>query len=256
MWVVDSCIVQLSHWSLYIWFPCLALSWILIDISVHFLYHELVDCINDDWWTLTCNVSTSTLLPIPSLPSNLYLPKCSACTSKSKPERICDECLKGVVSFALQVCGGSAHDSAVSPLLCGVSRDRTSLIRNPLPQKEARHRPIMAITTTEQAAGTAWLLPRNWLARSPAKVELCIPVQRDIVLLTSSSCLKPGILENQYPKTNATAWNVITGRINLRPSAERIWLRLIESGLPMQSEVHTIATNGITGRRRVTTGFA
>lgn len=62
-------------------------------------------------------------------------------------------------------------------------------MREPLPQKEARHRPIMAMTTTEQAAGTAWLLPRNCVARRPARVELCIPVQSEMVRHTGSSCL-------------------------------------------------------------------
>lgn len=47
----------------------------------------------------------------------------------------------------------------------------------------------MAMATTEQAAGTAWLLPRNCVASNPASVELCIPVHNDIVLQTSSSCL-------------------------------------------------------------------
>ena len=133
---------------------------------------------------------TSTLLPIPSpLKPLIFTFPNAVCSSKSKTRKNLRWISQGVVPLALQVCCGSAHDSAALSLVCGVSRDRTSLIRSPLPQKEARHRPIMAITTTEHAAGTAWLLPRNWLASSPAKVELCIPVQRDIVRLTSSSCL-------------------------------------------------------------------
>ncbi|KAF5796166.1 hypothetical protein HanXRQr2_Chr08g0348221 [Helianthus annuus] len=47
----------------------------------------------------------------------------------------------------------------------------------------------MAIATTEHAGGTAWLLPKNCVARRPASVELCIPVHSEIVLLTFSSCL-------------------------------------------------------------------
>lgn len=65
-----------------------------------------------------------------------------------------------------------------------------SLILDPVPQKDARLRPTIAINTTEQAAGTAWLPPRNCVARSPASVELCIPVQSEIVLQADSSCLE------------------------------------------------------------------
>ena len=64
-----------------------------------------------------------------------------------------------------------------------------SLILNPLPQKDARINPMIAMATTEQAAGTALVLPRNWVANSPARVELCIPVQSEIVLQTFSSFL-------------------------------------------------------------------
>ena len=49
---------------------------------------------------------------------------------------------------------------------------------------------MIAIATTEHAAGTAWLLPRNCVASSPANVELCIPVHNEIVLQTDSSCLE------------------------------------------------------------------
>jgi len=48
---------------------------------------------------------------------------------------------------------------------------------------------MIAMATTEHAGGTACVLPRKWVARSPAKVELCIPVHNEIVLLASSSCL-------------------------------------------------------------------
>lgn len=82
------------------------------------------------------------------------------------------------------------HQTLTVELLCGISRDGRSLIREPLPQKEARQRPMIAIATTEHAGGTAWLLPRNCVARSPARVELCIPVHNEIVLLISSSCLR------------------------------------------------------------------
>jgi len=93
----------------------------------------------------------------------LYFPKCHLYI-KSEPERIFPRMSLEVwlvpllYRFVVASADDIAHDSAVWPR---VSRVRTSLIRNPLPQKEARHRPIMAITTTEQAAGTAWLLPRN-----------------------------------------------------------------------------------------------
>jgi len=60
-----------------------------------------------------------------------------------------------------------------------------------LPQNEPRESPIIAITTTEHAGGTAWLPPRNCVARSMASVELCMPVQREIVFDTFSSCLHP-----------------------------------------------------------------
>lgn len=89
---------------------------------------------------------------------------------------------------ALKSCFTLHWASTVEPV-CGRSRDGRSLIRPPLPQKEARLRPMIAMATTEQAGGTAWLPPRNWVARSPARVELCIPVHREIVLQTSSSCL-------------------------------------------------------------------
>lgn len=68
--------------------------------------------------------------------------------------------------------------------------------------------------------------------------------------------LKAGILETQYPNVNATVWNAKTGRTNLRPSEDRIWLLFIARGLPIQIEVHIIATNGITGWITFTTGFA
>lgn len=70
-----------------------------------------------------------------------------------------------------------------------VSEKGRSRIRKPFPQKEARHRPIIAIVTTEHAGGTACVLPRNCVASSPAKVELCMPVHNEIVLVASSSCL-------------------------------------------------------------------
>ena len=73
---------------------------------------------------------------------------------------------------------------------CGKKPPATSLIRKPLPQYDARVKPKMAMMTTEHAAGTAWLVPRNCVARSPARVELCIPVQTEIVLQTGSSCLQ------------------------------------------------------------------
>jgi hypothetical protein len=38
---------------------------------------------------------------------------------------------------------------------CGKNPMTTSLIRNPLPQYDARVKPNMAMMTTEQAAGTA-----------------------------------------------------------------------------------------------------
>lgn len=55
----------------------------------------------------------------------------------------------------------------------------------------------MAMITTEHAAGTAWLLPRNCVARSPARVELCMPVHTEIVLQTGSSCLSTNVKEFQ-----------------------------------------------------------
>ena len=82
----------------------------------------------------------------------------------------------------------ASHDLA-SAEACGKNLKGRSLIRIPLPQYDARVKPNIAMTTTEHAAGTAWLIPRNWVARSPARVELCIPVHTDIVLQTGSSCL-------------------------------------------------------------------
>lgn len=43
---------------------------------------------------------------------------------------------------------------AAEPVCC-MSRDGKSLILRPLPQKEAKQRPMIAIATTEHAGGTA-----------------------------------------------------------------------------------------------------
>jgi hypothetical protein len=60
----------------------------------------------------------------------------------------------------------------------------------PLAQKEAKPRPMIAMTTTEHAGGTAWLPPRNCVANTPASVELCIPVHNDNVRFVLSSSLR------------------------------------------------------------------
>lgn len=58
----------------------------------------------------------------------------------------------GVVSF---VPTRSCFCQALTiELDCGTRRDGRSLIRYPLPQKEARQRPMIAMATTEQAGGT------------------------------------------------------------------------------------------------------
>jgi hypothetical protein len=46
------------------------------------------------------------------------------------------------------------------------------------------------------------------------------------------------------------------GRSNMSPCDERSILLFIARGLPIQSDVHIIATNGITGCMTFTTGFA
>lgn len=63
----------------------------------------------------------------------------------------------------------------------------------------------MAMITTEHAAGTAWLLPRNCVARSPARVELCMPVHTEIVLQTGSSCLCTNAKEFQKNSHEGTS---------------------------------------------------
>jgi hypothetical protein len=45
----------------------------------------------------------------------------------------------------------------------------------------------------------------------------------------------------------AAMWKVTMGRSNRNPSEDKILLLLIARGLPIQSDVHNIATNGITG---------
>ena len=95
---------------------------------------------------------------------------------------------------SLRLCVGYSknehHEALIFDLNQRVITSCRSRIRRPLPQEEARIRPMIAIATTEQAEGTAWILPRNWVARRPASVELCIPVQSESVLDTSSSCLQ------------------------------------------------------------------
>lgn len=126
----------------------------------------------------------------------------------------------------------------------------------PFPQKDASDKPIIAITTTEQAGGTAWLPPRNCVAKSIASVELCMPVHRLMVRETFSSCLQNGNLGTQYPRTKALIWKANTGNRSRNPSMDTIRLLFIDNGLPIHRDVHTMAIRGITGRILSTKLFA
>ena len=69
----------------------------------------------------------------------------------------------------------------------GMQRSRRRL---PEPQNAPRLSPESDMMTTERAAGTAWEVPRNWEARSMARVELCMPPQRERVRQVRSSHLR------------------------------------------------------------------
>lgn len=118
----------------------------------------------------------------------------------------------------------------------------------PFPQKDASDKPMIAITTTEQAGGTAWLPPRNCVAKSIARVELCMPVHRLIVRETFSSCLQNGNRGTQYPRTKALTWKANTGNRSRNPSMDTIRLLFKANGLPMHSDVHTMAIRGNNAR--------
>ena len=56
------------------------------------------------------------------------------------------------------------------------------MILNPLSQNDAILKPMITMVTIEQATRIAFILPRNYVANSPRRVELCIPIQSEIVL--------------------------------------------------------------------------